>query len=195
MLNQNNSCPIFLLLLMLWEKVYWSIKASQLPVCVENVNLERCHLRHRCCHSVSTDCVDWWAHYCRAPCSMSICSRTRAHSVIGCHLIVCISGNKYICKTNKQKYLPPDNFLMIRKEAGLLHAADKLVKCRWRWSARFLWDRRLPEVLTWGSTLRAGDWCIHSKQGAKKSSCSFFTWFVDAAVVEGCGHRQSWNNK
>lgn len=131
-------------------------------------------------HSVSTDCVDWWAHYCRAPCSMSICSRTRAHFVIGCHLIVCISGNKYICKTNKQKYLPPDNFLMIRKEAGLLHAADKLVKCRWRWSARFLWDRRFPEVLTWGSTLRAGDWCIHSKHGAKRSSCSFFTCTVNA---------------
>ncbi|CAM4614419.1 unnamed protein product [Leuciscus chuanchicus] len=89
---------------------------------------------------------------------MSICSRTSARSVIGCHLIVCISGNKYICKTNKQKYLPPHNFLTIRKEAGLL------VKCRWRWSARFLWDRHLPEVLTWGSTLRAGDWAIGSRE-------------------------------
>lgn len=126
------------------------------------------------CHSVSSDCVDWWAHYCRAPRSMSICSRTSARSVIGCHLIVCISGNKYICKTNKQKYLPPHDFLTIRKEAGLL------VKCRWRWSARFLWDRHLPEVLTWGSTLRAGDWCIHSKHGAKRSSCSFFTCSVNA---------------
>lgn len=24
----------------------------------------------------------------------------------GCHLVVCIAGNKYISKTNKQKYLP-----------------------------------------------------------------------------------------
>lgn len=72
---------------------------------------------------------------------------------IGRHIIVCIRGNKYICKTNKQKYLPPDNFLMIRNESDLPHAADKLDKRRWRWSALFLWDCRLPEILSWGYAL------------------------------------------
>lgn len=157
------------------KMVYWCFEASQLPVCIHimltlSTDTSASAMLSQC----STDCVDGWVHYCRAPRSMSSCSRTCARSVIGCHLIVFISGNKYICKTNKQKYLPPDNFLMIRKEAGPLHAADKLVKCRCRWSARFLWDRRLPEVLSWGSTLRAEEWCIHSKHRATRSSCSLF---------------------
>ncbi len=168
------------------KMVYWCFEASQLPVCIQNVNLKHRHLSFRHAVSVLTDCVDGWVHYCRAPRSMSSCSRTCARSVIGCYRIVCISGNKYICKTNKQKYLPPDNFLMIRKEAGPPHVAVKLVKCRWRWSARFLWDRCLPEVLSWGSTLRAEEWCIRSKHGVLCFMCT---------VVEGWDHRQSCNNK
>jgi len=83
------------------KMVYWCFEASQLPVCIQNVNLKHGHLSFRHAVSVLTDCVDGWVLYCRAPRSMSSCSRTCARSVIGCHIIVCISGNKYIYKTNK----------------------------------------------------------------------------------------------
>lgn len=42
----------------------------------------------------------------------------------------------------------------------------------------------------------AGRGLVHTfKAWCEEEQLFFFTWIGDAAVVEGCGHRQSCNNK